>query len=74
MENINLSNAEPFKPMTGVKIESFLTRMTFGAAIPGGPILPMGVDVRVEGRALFAIKFDETESYRYQDYKYVGSD
>jgi len=72
VEFIDLRSPEPFKPAMGVKIKTFLTRITFGPAVPDGPVVPMSVDVRVEGSALFAIKFDEAETIQFLDYEYVG--
>lgn len=74
VEYLDLRSPKPFKPAMGVKIDTFLTRITFGPAIPEGPIVPMSVDVQVKGKALFAIKFDEKETIHYQDYEYAGPD
>lgn len=73
VEYMDLSNKAPFKPVTGVKIKKFRTRLVFAPATTGGAIVPKSVDFHVEGRAFLAIKIDETESVRYENYKYVGN-
>ena len=72
LEYLDLRLQEPVSPAFSVKIDNFLTRLTFGPATDAGPIVPQTVDVRVSGRALFLISFDETETIRYSDYEYVG--
>lgn len=72
VEYIDLRNSKPIKPAFGVKIITFLTRLTFGPAAPDGPIVPQTVDVHVKGRAYLAVRFDEKESIRYGDYSYVA--
>ena len=72
VEYIDLRNDEPIKPAFSVRINRFVMRMTFGAAAPGGPIVPFTVDVEVKGRALLFVTFDEVESIRYTDYEYAG--
>jgi hypothetical protein len=65
-------NEKPIKPAFSVKISRFVTRLTFGPAVDGGPIVPKTVDVQVKGRAALLIRFDESESTHYSDYEYVG--
>ena len=72
VEYIDLRNSKPIKPAFGVKIITFLTRLTFGPAAPDGPIVPQTVDVHVKGRAYLAVRFDEKESVRYGDYSYAA--
>ena len=72
VEYIRLENQKPIKPAFGVKIKKFLTLLTFGPATFDGPIVPLSVDVVVAGRAMLAIKINETEMFRFSDYEYVG--
>jgi hypothetical protein len=55
-----------------VKIKEFVTRLMFGPAADGGPIVPLSVDVRIKARAFIAIGIDETMSISFSDYEYVG--
>ena len=73
LEYIDLHNDKPIKPAFSVKISRFVTRLTFGPAGDGGPIVPLTVDVQIKGRAMMMVRFEETESTHYSDYKYVGS-
>jgi len=69
---IDLRNDKPVRPAIGVKISRFRTHLAFGPAAGNGPIVPLGIDVEVKGRAMLFVKFDEQESIRYSDYEYVG--
>ena len=71
-EYIRLQNDKPIRPAFGVKIREFLTLLKFGPATEDGPIVPLSVDVKVQGRAMLAIKFDESEVYEFSDYEFVG--
>lgn len=72
-EYIDLRNDRPIRPAFSVRISRFLTRLTFGPAAGEGPIVPLGIDVEVRGRALLVVKIDESESVRYSDYEYIGT-
>jgi hypothetical protein len=74
VEYIDVRNKKPIKPAIGVKIKKFRTRLEFGPAADGGPIVPLAVDVEVQGRAMLVIKFDEKESVRFSDFEYAVSD
>ena len=71
VEFLEIRNKDVMKPGFGTKITRFLTRLTFGPAVDGGPIVPRTVNVRVTGRALFFIGFDETEVIKYSDFEHV---
>ena len=72
VESLELSNDKPIKPAFSVRISHFLTRLTFGPAAEGGPIVPLTMDVRIKGRAAVVIRFDEAESIAYSDYEFAG--
>jgi len=72
VEYVSLKNEAPIKPAIGVKINTFNSHLTFGPAAKDGPIVPKSVDVHVQGRAFLAVKFDETEIFRFGDFEYVG--
>lgn len=74
VESINLRNSRPIRPAFSVRINTFVTTLTFGPAAEGGPIVPKTVDVRVQGRAMLAVRFDETETVRFSDYEYAGEE
>ena len=69
VEYFDLRNEKALRPAMGMKISRLLTRLTFGPAADGGPIVPVSIDVDVKGRALLFISFDERESIRYSDYE-----
>ncbi len=69
---IDLRSDEPFRPGFGVKMQEFVTAFRFGPATADGPIVPLGIDARVKGRAFLVISFDETEQLSYSDFEYVG--
>ncbi len=72
VENITLRNGKPIKPTTGVKISEFLMTFTFERAMKDGPIVLVAADVEIKGRAMFVMKIDETETFRFSDFEFVG--
>lgn len=74
VESIDLRNTGPIKPAFSVRINTFVTTLTFGPATEGGPIVPLTVDVHIQGRAMLAVRFDETEAVRFSDYEYAGEE
>ena len=72
IEYIDMHSNKPFKPQFGVKVKEFVTRLMFGPAADGGPIVPLSVDVRIKARAFLAIGIDESMSISFSDYEYVG--
>jgi hypothetical protein len=74
LESIDIRNHSDLKPGFGTKITTFVVQMQFGPAVDGGPIVPHAMKVRVEGRALLFVGFDETELITYRDFEYAGPD
>ena len=74
IESIDLRNTRPIKPAFSVRINTYVTTLTFGPAADGGPIVPLTIDVHVQGRAMLAVRFDETEAVRFSDYEYAGEE
>ena len=72
IEYIDMHNPEPFRPRMGVKVSNIVTRLGFGPAAEGGPIVPRFIDVRIKLRAFFIINVDEEISIFYSDYEFVG--
>jgi hypothetical protein len=72
IEHVDMHSNKPFKPQFGVKVKEFVTRLIFGPADAGGPIVPLSVDVRIKARAFLAIGIDESMSIYFSDYEYVG--
>lgn len=70
---IDVRNRKPVRPAFGVKISKFLTRLEFGPAGEGGPIVPLSIDIRIKARAMLVISIDETDSTTFSDYSYAGS-
>lgn len=74
LEYIDLRSRAPIKPAIGVKIEKLVTRLTFGPAAEGGPVVPLSTQVEVKGRAYLFISFDEQELFRNSDFEYAGKE
>lgn len=72
LEHINIESSGPFKPAFGVKVHRFLTRLTFGPAVAGGPIVPRSVAFNVKVRAYLLMNVDESGSVTWSDFEYVG--
>lgn len=73
LEYLDMRSEKPIRPVFSVKISRFHTHIAFRPAGNGGPIVPLSIDVAVQGRAALMIKIDEQESSHYSDYEYVGS-
>jgi len=68
VSSIKLESREPFSPAFGVKINEFMTHMTFAPLEEGGPALLQTVATRVEGRAFMVKKLDEDVKVAYSDW------
>ena len=55
-------------------MKRFLTRITFGPAVDGGPIVMKSMDVAIKLSAFLVVRVDETESVRFSDFEYAGRD
>jgi hypothetical protein len=73
LDAIDLRNYADIKPGFGTKIGTFIVHFQFGPAIEGGPIVPRNMAIKVQGRALFFIGFDETEIIEYSDFEFAGN-
>jgi hypothetical protein len=73
LEAIDLRNNADIKPGFGTKIGTFIVHFQFGPATEGGPIVPRNMAIKVQGRALFFIGFDETEIIEYSDFEFAGN-
>ena len=69
---IDIRNDKAIKPAFGVKISKLVTRLTFGPAIDGGPIVPNSVHVRFRARAFLFIRINEIVTVAYSNFKYAG--
>ncbi len=74
VRTVNLRNHSNIEPGFGTRIATFVFRMEFAPANAGGPVVPKHLQVRVSGRALFFIGFDETELIEYTNFEYTGED
>ena len=72
LEYIDIHNTRPIRPQAGVKMKKFLTRITFGPAVDGGPIVMKSMDVAIKLSAFLVIRVNETESVRFSDFEYAG--
>lgn len=72
IEYLNMQATKPFKPRFGVKIKEFLTRLSFGPAADGGPIVPLSIEVNLKIRAFVLANVNESITTTYSDYHYVG--
>ena len=73
VEALLMENFQDIKPGFGTKLTEFKMRFSFGPAVDDGPIVPKSIDIRVKGRALLFIGFDDTEVLRYSDFEYAGN-
>jgi len=74
LEYLDIRNTKPIRPKAGVKMTKFLTRLTFGPAVEGGPIVMKSMDVVVKLSAFLVVRVNETESVQLSDFEYAGSD
>lgn len=72
LERLNIESTESFRPATGIKVNYFLTRLTFALVGANKTILPLTVDYHVKMRAFLLMNIDEAGSVHYSDYEYVG--
>ena len=72
LEYIDIRNTKPIRPKVGVKMKKFLTRITFGPAVEGGPIVMKSVDVAIKLSAFLVVRVDETQSLRLSEFEYAG--
>jgi hypothetical protein len=73
LEEIDLRNNADIKPGFGTKIGTFIMHFQFGPAIEGGPIVPLNMAIKVKGRALIFIGFDESEIIEYSNFEFAGN-
>jgi len=73
LEAIDLRNNADIKPGFGTKISTFIMHFQFGPAMEGGPIVPLNMAIKVKGRALIFIGFDESEIIEYSDFEFAGN-
>lgn len=73
LEYLDIRNTKPIRPKAGVKMTKFLTRLTFGPAVEGGPIVMKSMDVAVKLSAFLVVRVNETESMQLSDFEYAGS-
>lgn len=73
LEAIDLRNNDDIEPGFGTKIGTFIIHYQFGPATDGGPIVPLNMAVKVKGRALLFIGFDESEIIEYSNFEFAGN-
>jgi hypothetical protein len=70
--SVDMRSPKPFKPGVGVKIEEFVTTLSFQPVSANGTILPSAVGFRLLGRAFFVKKINVQTNVSYRDYELVG--
>ena len=73
LEYIDIRNTKPIRPKAGVKMKKFVTRISFGPAVEGGPIVMKSMDVAIKLSAFLVVRVDETQSVQLSDFEYAGS-
>ena len=73
LEYLDIRNTGPIRPKVGVKMKTFLTRMSFGPAVDGGPIVMKSMDVAIKLSAFLVVRIDETESLRFSDFEFAAN-
>ncbi len=69
LQSVDLRNNADIKPGYGMKIGTFVVGLEFGPAVADGPIVPTSMRIRVSGRMLLFIGFEETEVIEYSDFE-----
>jgi hypothetical protein len=73
LEYIDIRNTKPIRPKVGVKMKKFLTRISFGPAVEGGPIVMKSMDVAIKFSAFLVMRIDETESLSFSDFEFAAA-
>lgn len=74
LESVNIRNRTDLKPGFGTKLTTFQFQMRFGPTTDGRAIVPLAMKVKVVGRALLFIGFEETEVVTYSDFEFANPD
>jgi hypothetical protein len=74
LQVVDLRNSADIEPGFGMKIGTFLVRMEFGPAVVNGPIVPKSMRIKVGGRMLLFLGFEETEVIEFSDFEPVSED
>ena len=72
LEYIDIRNTKPIRPKVGVKMKKFLTRISFGPAVEGGPIVMKSMDVAIKLSAYLLVRVDEAESVQFSDFEFAA--
>ena len=70
--SVDMRSPKPFKPGFGVKIEEFVTTLSFEPVSANGLILPSTVGFRLLGRAFLVKKINVRTEVSYGDFELVG--
>lgn len=72
LEYLDIRNAGSIRPAFGVKIRTMHMHFDFAPATPNGPQVISEITAEVKGGAYFLVSFDEKESTRFSEFRYVG--
>ena len=71
VESVALVSREPFSPAFSVKVDEFMTVLSFAPAGSDGAVLPSRVEMRMAGRVMLLKKINEIVDVRFEDYRSV---
>ena len=71
VDRLDLASDEAFKPMTGVKIDSFSMTITY-VVVADGPVAPRQMMTKVKGKAFLIKTIDSDVRLTFSDYEFVG--
>jgi hypothetical protein len=72
IEEIELTNFEPFSPVFGVQVETARTHMRYSLPDDALPSLLQEITVTIRGRAFYFKSLDSDMKVVYSDYRYCG--
>ena len=71
VERLEMKSAEEFKPMVGVKIDSFAMTIAY-IPLGNGSVAPGRILTKVHGKAFLVKTIDSDVRITFRDYRYVG--
>lgn len=74
LRHIDMHNSADIKPGFGMKIGTFRIRLEFGPAVANGSIVPKTMRIKVGGRMLLFLGFEETEVIEYSNFEAVSKE
>ena len=72
VESMDIRNRKPIRPIIGAKIKSLVMQFEFAPAVEDGPVVLTHVTAGAKGSAFVMVRFNETETFSFSDFEYVG--